>query len=71
MSRPPSSVWNFHDATDREWWGSMWQRRVLDSAFAADALDKGLATQSDLDAISAAWRAWADDRARMARDAAR
>jgi hypothetical protein len=55
------SVWNFHDATDREWWGSMWERRVLDSAFAADALAKGLATQSDLDAISAAWRAWADD----------
>ena len=55
------TVWNFHDATDREWWGSMWERRVLDSAFASDALAKGLATQSDLEAISAAWRAWADD----------
>jgi SAM-dependent methyltransferase len=55
------TVWNFHDATDREWWGSMWERRVLDSAFATDALTKGLATQFDLDAISAAWRAWAED----------
>ena len=31
---------------------SMWERRVLDSAFATDALAKGLATQSELDAIS-------------------
>ncbi len=56
-----ATLWNFHDATDREWWGSMWERRVLDSAFATDALAKGLATQFELEEISRAWRAWADD----------
>lgn len=56
-----ATLWNFHDETDREWWGSMWERRVLDSAFATDALGKGLATQAELEAISAAWRAWAHE----------
>jgi ubiquinone/menaquinone biosynthesis C-methylase UbiE len=55
-----ASVWNFSDATDREWWGGMWEERVLKSAFAGDALSKGLATQEQLDAISAGWREWAN-----------
>ena len=55
-----ASIWNFADATDREWWGSMWEARVLQSAFAGDAVDKGVATQRDLEEISRAWRAWAD-----------
>jgi len=55
-----ASIWNFADATDREWWGSMWEARVLQSAFAGDALEKGVATQEDLEAISRAWREWAD-----------
>jgi SAM-dependent methyltransferase len=55
-----ASVWNFSDSIDREWWGSMWAERVLKSAFASDAISKGLATQQDLEAISAAWREWAD-----------
>lgn len=56
-----ASVWCFSTDADREWWGSMWEQRVLHSAFASDALGKGFATQGDLDAISAAWRGWADD----------
>ena len=55
-----ASIWNFSDDTDREWWGSMWEARVLQSAFASDALGKGLATQQQLELISAAWREWAD-----------
>jgi ubiquinone/menaquinone biosynthesis C-methylase UbiE len=55
-----ASIWNFSDATDREWWGSMWQARVLQSAFAQDALGKGLASQEQLELISRAWREWAD-----------
>jgi len=55
-----ASIWNFADATDREWWGSMWEARVLQSAFAGDALEKGVATQEDLEEISRAWRLWAD-----------
>ncbi len=56
-----ASLWNFSDETDRQWWGSMWEARVLQSAFAADAVGKGFATQSELEAISRAWRQWADD----------
>lgn len=56
-----ASVWNFSDAADREWWGSMWEARVLQSAFASDALGKGIASMEELEAISRAWRAWADD----------
>jgi len=55
-----ASIWNFSDATDREWWGSMWEARVLQSAFAGDALGKGAASQADLEAISLAWREWAN-----------
>ncbi len=55
-----ASVWNFSDVLDREWWGSMWEARVLQSAFAGDAVGKGLATQEQLELISRAWREWAD-----------
>jgi SAM-dependent methyltransferase len=55
-----ASVWNFSDVEDREWWGSMWEARVLQSAFALDATAKHLATQEQLELISAAWRSWAD-----------
>jgi hypothetical protein len=37
----------------------MWADRILDSAMARQALDQGLATRGDLEAISAAWQAWA------------
>src|SRR5690554_1228080 len=56
-----ASVWCFSADGDREWWGGMWQARVLESAFAADALEKGFATQQELQEISDAWRQWADD----------
>lgn len=58
-----ASIWNFSDAVDREWWGSMWEARVLQSAFAGDALGKGLASQEQLEEISRAWREWADSEA--------
>ena len=37
----------------------MWEARVLQSAFAGDALGKGVATQDELEEISRAWREWA------------
>nr|WP_240034735.1 methyltransferase domain-containing protein [Glaciihabitans arcticus] len=55
-----ASVWNFADETDREWWGSMWEARVLQSAFAGDALGKSAATQDQLEEISRSWRSWAE-----------
>lgn len=55
-----ASIWNFASDADRAWWGSMWEARVLQSAFASDAVGKSLASQDDLETISAAWREWAD-----------
>jgi len=56
---PSASTWCFATEADRAWWGGMWADRVLDSAMARQALDQGLATRGDLEAISAAWQAWA------------
>ncbi|HET9519366.1 MAG TPA: methyltransferase domain-containing protein [Actinoplanes sp.] len=56
-----ASVWCFADAEDRDWWGGMWQERILKSDMAATALDTGAATPAELQAISDAWRRWADD----------
>jgi SAM-dependent methyltransferase len=55
-----ASIWDFSDETDREWWGSMWEARVLQSAFAGDALGTGVAAQAELEQISRAWREWAN-----------
>jgi SAM-dependent methyltransferase len=55
-----ASIWAFSTDEDRKWWGSMWEERVLESAFAADALDKGFANRERLEVISRAWREWAD-----------
>ena len=42
-------------------WGDSWAERVTASAFAAQALDRGLATRADLERIAAGWRDWARD----------
>jgi SAM-dependent methyltransferase len=56
-----TTIWTFSTDEDRAWWGGMWADRVLQSAFAADALGKNLATQAELELISRAWRDWAAD----------
>lgn len=48
------------DAAGRELWGAMWAVRVTDSDFADHAVGGGFAMPSDLVAISAAFRRWAD-----------
>ncbi|TDE13503.1 methyltransferase domain-containing protein [Jiangella asiatica] len=54
-----ASVWCFADPRARQWWGDMWADRVVGSAFAGQAVDRGLATTADLDRLAAAWRTWA------------
>jgi SAM-dependent methyltransferase len=54
-----ASTWCFATPADRAWWGGMWADRILDSAMARQAVGTGAATRADLEAISAAWRAWA------------
>ncbi|GGN79996.1 hypothetical protein GCM10010112_55050 [Actinoplanes lobatus] len=56
-----ASVWCFADDEDRQWWGGMWEERVLKSEMAATALRTGAATEADLERISAGWRQWAGD----------
>lgn len=53
-----ASVWCFATPADRSWWGGMWSDRVVESAFADQAVDRGLATRAELGEISDAWTAW-------------
>ncbi|HWD02911.1 MAG TPA: methyltransferase domain-containing protein [Amycolatopsis sp.] len=57
---PSSSTWCFATPDARTYWGGMWADRILQSDIAKQALRDGLATQADLDEISAAWRRWTD-----------
>ncbi len=56
-----SSVWTYATAAERDWWGGMWAERITGSAITGQILDRGLATQAELQEISAAWRRWAAD----------
>lgn len=55
-----SHTWTFADAQDRKWWGELWADRVLESALGAQAVEYGIASRSELEEISAAWRTWID-----------
>jgi SAM-dependent methyltransferase len=59
--RPSASVWCFATPDDRAWWGGLWADRVTSSALGDQAVDRGLATPDDLDAMAAAWRSWSVD----------
>ena len=52
VMRDPAEVLN---------WGDSWAERIVSSSLAEQALAYGLATRSDLERISAGWRAWARD----------
>ncbi|WP_051426269.1 methyltransferase domain-containing protein [Jiangella gansuensis] len=54
-----ASVWCFADPESRAWWGGLWTDRVVDSAFATQAVSRGLATTADLERLAAAWQTWA------------
>ncbi len=56
---PSASTWCFATPDDRAWWGGMWADRVVGSAFADQAVDRGFSTPEELRAISDAWRHWA------------
>ena len=54
-----ASAWCFATTDDRAWWGGLWADRVTESGFATQAVERGLSDRTELDAIAAAWRAWA------------
>src|SRR5689334_16747410 len=51
-----SSTWTFADPGSRQWWGGLWADRVVSSSLAEQALDYGLSSRDELEAIAAAWR---------------
>jgi ubiquinone/menaquinone biosynthesis C-methylase UbiE/GNAT superfamily N-acetyltransferase len=56
-----SSTWCFATPTDRAWWGGLWADRVVDSALAHQAVDRGFATEQELADLASGWRRWASD----------
>jgi ubiquinone/menaquinone biosynthesis C-methylase UbiE len=58
---PTASVWCFATPTDRAWWGELWADRITTSAIGEQAEREGFASRGDLEAMAAAWRAWAAD----------
>lgn len=55
------SVWSFSSPEDRQWWGTSWADRVLESDFARQAVDYELTDKKGLENISQAFRRWSED----------
>ncbi|HEV2343701.1 MAG TPA: methyltransferase domain-containing protein [Actinocrinis sp.] len=55
------ATWCYAGDRDRPWWAGLWADRVTKSQFAREALDRGLATEADLHALSKGWLAWGAD----------
>ncbi|WP_341975845.1 class I SAM-dependent methyltransferase [Microbacterium sp. LWO13-1.2] len=58
--RATASTWCYATPDERAWWGGMWADRILESALARQLVREGRATTTDLQAISDAWKRWAD-----------
>jgi len=56
-----ASTWCYASPEERAWWGGMWADRILESALARQLVDSDMATRTDLEEISEAWKRWADD----------
>lgn len=52
------SAWTFQRPEDRTWWGNSWADRVLHSDFARQAVEYGLADETELRGMSEAFRDW-------------
>lgn len=57
--------WCYSTPEEREWWGGMWEDRILHSDLNKQLLTSKLANSKQLEAISAAWRRWAEDPAAL------
>lgn len=56
-----ASMWCYSSDEERDWWGGSWAVRALESNFAAQSIEAGVASLADLHAIADAWRYWAGD----------
>src|SRR6478736_783766 len=55
---PTASLWTYATPEQCAWWGGVWARRVVDSTFATQALERRLATPEDLESMREAWLTW-------------
>ncbi|MGN6869957.1 MAG: methyltransferase domain-containing protein [Solirubrobacteraceae bacterium] len=55
---PSSSTWTFAEPESRRWWGGLWAERITSSSVAEQAVEYGLSSPDELEAIAAAWRRW-------------
>lgn len=53
-----TSTWTFATEQGLQWWGNQWAERILHSNIAKRALERGIATQDELQSISNAWKEW-------------
>lgn len=56
---PGATTWCFATPEGREYWGSMWAKRILTSRIAEQAREKGVPQQT-LQDISDGWNCWKD-----------
>ncbi|MFT4220928.1 MAG: class I SAM-dependent methyltransferase [Microbacterium sp.] len=54
-----ASTWCYATPDERAWWGGMWADRIVESALARQLVSSGMADESGLRRIAAAWRSWA------------
>ena len=54
-----TSTWTFADPTSRQWWSRTWAGRVVNSAFATQAIEYDLTDEDELAEIATAWHDWA------------
>jgi SAM-dependent methyltransferase len=55
-----SSTWTFADPESRRWWGEGWAERIVSSSVAEQAVQYGLSSRDELEAIAEGWRHWLD-----------
>ncbi|KAF2022048.1 S-adenosyl-L-methionine-dependent methyltransferase [Aaosphaeria arxii CBS 175.79] len=49
-------VWTFSTPDELAWWCGLWAERVVQSNFKKSAIESGLATEEDLQAVAQSWR---------------
>ena len=54
-----TSSWVFQEPRQMLNWGDSWAERITRSALAEQAVEYGLASEEELEAIAAGWRSWA------------
>jgi ubiquinone/menaquinone biosynthesis C-methylase UbiE len=56
-----SSTWCYSTPEDRAWWGGLWADRIVSSDLATQAVERGIASEAELEAVSSGWQRWAAD----------